>query len=462
MIEAINFDNGRAISEDLFTYVSQPNIQSIEPGKLFTNDIETEVTITGTMFMDGAKVIVGGTLVIENAARQGQTVLATGIRGVDEDGNNRNMAVVGGMEAASITVEDENTIKVKFHDAIDLENSHIVVVNPDGGLSSEYRDFEYQIPTPERPLVLEAIATAESSVHLIWSKSDPELLNRAKKYEIYAKKATDRRYTYIGDTADAQFFIKELEPNTEYRFKVRAMNEYGAAIDFAEVSVRTLSEREDEHLREKLEELEDEEIKLKKEGRTEIFGSTVTRTIGTEEIKAGTGDFVIDFSFAKFDDANEFIVAVPVSILMTTRRWLRITDGDFSYRIRPRDLFVRQASEVSIFDLGDAHMKITFKRLEDAEENALLSAISRRQRKASKMYQLSFSLQVKRNVEDIRQLLRNGALEIDFNSRMHQGANKNSLFTAKYNPASHSFTKQKDGQTTLTRTKGIYMLLSNR
>ncbi|MCD5410895.1 MAG: IPT/TIG domain-containing protein [Clostridiales bacterium] len=461
-IEVINFDNGRAIGADLFTYISQPNITSVEPGKLFTNDVETEVTITGTMFMDGAKVIVGGKLISEDDVETTDIVLATGIRGVDEDGNNKNMSVVGGMEAASVIVENENTIIVKFSDAIDLDNSHIIVVNEDGGLSSEYKDFEYQIPVPTRPLVLEAIAVAESSVHLIWSESDPEILNRAKKYEIYAKKSTEERYTYIGDTTEAQFFIRELEPNTEYRFKVRAMNEYGSAIDFAEVKVRTLSEREDEHLRDKLEELEDEETKLRKEGKTQIFGNSVIRTIGTEEIKPSRDDFVIDFSFSKFKDTNEFIVAVPVSILMTTNRWIKMTDGDFSFKVRPRDLFVRQASEVSIHDLNDAHMRITFKRLEALEKNSLLSAIARTQRKASKMYGLSFSLQVKRNIEEIRNLTRNGILELDFNNRMHPRANKDKLFLAKYDPATHSFTKERDGKTTATRTKGIYMLLSSR
>ncbi|MGV8146066.1 MAG: IPT/TIG domain-containing protein [Alkaliphilus sp.] len=461
-IEAINFDEGRAVAADLFTYISQPNIESIAPGKLFTNDIETEVTITGTMFMVGAKVIVGGVMRPEDDVETEDAVLTTGIRGVDEDGNNRKMAIVGGMEAAFVTVENENTIIVKFHDAIDLDNSHIIVVNEDGGLSSEYKDFEYQIPIPMRPLVLEAIPGAESSVHLIWSKSDPEILNRAEKYEIYAKKSIDKTYTYIGDTTDAQFFIRELEPNTEYRFKVRAMNEYGSAIDFAEVNVRTLSEREDEQLREKLEELDDEETKLKKEGKTEIFGNIVVRTIGTEEIKSGRTDFVIDFSFSKFDDINEFTVAVPVSILMTTSRWIKVTDGDFSYRVRPRDLFTRQASEVSIHDINDAHMRITFKRLEGIEENAILSAIERTQRKASKMYELSFSLQVKRNVEDIRQLLRNGILDIDFDTMMHPRANEDNLFLAIYDPASHSFIKEREGKTTTTRTKGIYMLLSSR
>jgi len=461
-IEAINFDEGRAVTADLFTYISQPNIESIAPGKLFTNDIETEVTITGTMFMDGAKVIVGGTMIPEDDVKTTDIVLATGIRGVDEDGNNRKIAIVGGMEAASVTVENENTIIVKFRDAIDLDNSHIIVVNEDGGLSSEYKDFEYQIPIPTRPLVLEAIPVAEASVHLIWTESDPEILNSAKKYEVYAKKSADKTYIYIGDTTEAQFFIRELEPNTEYKFKLRAMNEYGSAIDFAEVKVRTLSEREDEHLREKLEELDEEETKLKKEGKTEIFGNAVVRTIGTKEIKSGRTDFVIDFSFSNFDDINEFTVAIPVSILMTTSRWIKVTDGDFSFKVRPRDLFIRQASQVSINDLNDSHMRITFKRLKALEEDRIISAISRTQRKASKMYQLSFSLQVKRNIEEIRNLTRNGILEIDFNAMTYQRANKDKLFLAVYDPASHSFTKEREGKTTATRTKGIYMLLSNR
>ncbi len=100
-------------------------------------------------------------------------------------------------------------------------------------------------------MVLEGIPGYESTVMLIWNESDPDLLNRATKYEIYGRLAKDNTSTYIGNTTDAQYLIKGLEPDTEYIFMVRALNEYGAAIDFAEVKVRTLSLLEDEKQREK-------------------------------------------------------------------------------------------------------------------------------------------------------------------------------------------------------------------
>src|SRR5690606_34389591 len=132
----------------------------------------------------------------------------------------------------------------------DLENSSIIIINPDEGISDPYDEFKYEKPVPLKPMVLEAIPGYESTVMLIWNKSDEDLLNKASKYEIYGRKASESSSTFIGSTTEAQYLIKGLEPDTEYVFQVRALNEYGAAIDFAEVKVKTLSIQEDYKQRE--------------------------------------------------------------------------------------------------------------------------------------------------------------------------------------------------------------------
>ena len=112
-------------------------------------------------------------------------------------------------------------------------------------------------------MVLEGIPGYESTVMLIWNESDPDLLNRATNYEIYGRKTKDKTNTFVATTDQAEYLIRGLEPNTEYTFLVRALNEYGAAIDFAEVTVRTLSTQEDYKQKEKEDKLKEEQKKLK-------------------------------------------------------------------------------------------------------------------------------------------------------------------------------------------------------
>ena len=111
-----------------------------------------------------------------------------------------------------------------------MENTNIIIINPDGGISDPYDKFRYEIPIPTKPLVLEAIPGYETTVQLIWSKSDESILNRATRYEIYGRKTADRENTFIGTTTAAEFLVRSLEPNTQYTFMVRALNQYGASI----------------------------------------------------------------------------------------------------------------------------------------------------------------------------------------------------------------------------------------
>ncbi len=160
--------------------------------------------------------------------------------------------------------------------------------------------------------MLEGIPGYESTVQLIWSKSREDILNKATRYEIYGKLAEDKDYTFIGDTTEAEFLVKGLEPGTEYIFMVRALNEYGAAIDFATVKVKTLTLHEDEKLREKEEKLKEEEKELKEKGKEQIIENRVIKTLGTSTFKnkAGTSGL----SLAKYKDCNKFTVSIPIAL----------------------------------------------------------------------------------------------------------------------------------------------------
>ena len=461
-IEVVNYDFGRAIGTDIFTYISQPEILSVVPGKVFANDTNTEVVITGKMFQTGAKVIIGGKIIAEDKIKAGTVVNGLGIQGVDDNNNNKNVAVIEGKEAASIVVENELTLKVKFNETLDLTHFDIIIINPDGGVSKPYKEFELKVPVPNKPLVLEGIPGFESTVQLLWSESSPELLNASDRYEVYGKKATDKQYTLIGDTKGASYLIKGLDPNTGYSFMVRALNKYGAAVDFAEVTVRTLSKTDDDKLKEKLDQLDKEKQKLEQEGKEEIIGGILVKTLGNKQVPTGNTPYVIDFSLTKYKDHNKFVVAIPLSTLQSINRQIAITDGKASFAFLPKDLFTREVSQAASKDTEDAHVRVVFERLTGKGEETAKTAVSRTQRQASKVYEISFELQVIKEITAIRRMMQKGSLDIKFDAMAYASANKDKLFVGEYDPSQDKFTKIGDGTRGYLQSVGKYMLLSER
>ena len=449
LVRVENPDGSISQGDIRFTYISKPRINDINPKKLFTNDTETEVAITGSQFMPGAKVIVGGRIVPLRELEAGMDVKGQGITGVDPQGNNREVAVVGGMEAASVNVVSNNEIKVSFNQATDLENSSIIIINPDGGISDPYNDFKYEKPLPLKPMVLEAVPGYESTVMLIWNQSDPDLLNRATKYEIYGRRANESTSTFIASTTEAEYLIKGLEPNTEYVFMVRALNQYGAALDFAEVKVRTLSLQEDHKQREKEERLKEEQRKLIEKGKEEIIGNKVIRTLGTEDIKNKVGN--LDFNQSKYKNTTELTINIPIALARTDFT-LNIKYGELQMTINPKDMYTFR---VSMMDQGDkdSNLQIHIKRQGE-------SHIPRGKRIASRAYDFHFGFQRGKEYIEIDQLLRTGKLTLNLDNITYPRTRNLTLY--KFDTPTGNYVKISNNRTTSFKGKGKYILLSDR
>ena len=432
----------------IFNYISKPKIDDVNPKKLFINDTETEVTIKGSQFQEGAKVIVGGKIIPIKDLKSDMDLKGQGIIGVDPQGNNREVAVIGGMEAASVNLVD-GELKVKFNKATDLENSSIIIINRDGGISDPYNDFRYEKPVPLKPMVLEGIPGYESTVMLIWNESDPDLLNRATKYEIYGRKATEKTNTFIATTTDAEYLIKNLEPNTEYVFMVRALNEYGAAIDFAEVKVKTLSLQEDEKLREKEQKLKEEEKKLLEKGKEEIQGNEIIRTLGSDDIKNNVGN--LDFNQSKYKNTKKLVINIPIALARFDST-LNIKYGELQISINPKDLYTYR---VSALDKGDkdSNLQINIKR--DGEPH-----IPKSKKIASRSYEFKFSYQVGKNTIDIDKLLRAGKLTLSLDKLLYSDAKNVQLY--KLDIPTGEYVKSSNNKTTSFNSGGKYILISNK
>lgn len=444
-----------------YTYISKPKIIDTDPKKIFINDTETEITIKGETFISGATVVLGGEIKEKNSTNADDVIHGTGLYEVI-DGKNIERSVVGGVKASSVTVVDYTTIKVKFPETLDLKNNNLIIINPDGGISNPYDDFKYELPIPTKPLVLEAIPGYESTVQLVWSDSSPEVLNAADKYEVYGKLSSEKNYSFIGDTKEAEFLIKGLEVNTRYDFMVRALNRYGSALEFAEVSTRTLTLKEDDKLKDKQEELDKAADKLRKEGREEIIDGALVKTIGTEQISSSGGLYTIDFSLSQYKGQDKFIVALPVSILTTLNRNIMITDGKANFTFNPRNLYTREVIERARANSEDAHVRVIFERVTGQEATELQTAIPRTKHRASGIYGVDFQLQVEKNITALRQMLQPGSLAINFDSRSYPNANRDKIFIGKYDVSKHEFVKTGSGNYSSLQEPARFILLSDR
>lgn len=433
----------------IFTYISKPKINDVSPKKLFTNDTKTVVTIDGIQFLPGAKVIVGGKIIPTKDVKPDMQLKGQGITGVDKDGNNIESSVIGGMEAATVQVVSENQIKVTFAEATDLENTSLIIINPDGGISDPYNDFKYEKPLPLKPMVLEGIPGYESTVMLIWNKSDPDLLNRATDYEIYGRKTKDSANTFVGTTSGAEYLVKGLEPNTEYTFMVRALNEHGAAIDFATVTVKTLSIQEDYKQKEKEDKLKEDQKNIELKGKETIEGNKVIRTLGSDDIKNGLG--FIDFTLTKYKGANEYIIKIPLALARTDSA-LNIKDGTMTMTINPKDMYTYKVSTMDEGD-KDSNLQIVIKK--GRETN-----IPRGKKVASILYDIDFLFQRGKDTISIDKLLRSGKLTLDLDTLLY--TNTKNVYLGVFNISTGTYEKAGEARTVSFNQKGKYLLISDK
>lgn len=407
----------------IFTYISKPSIKSISPNKLFTNDTETVVTIKGSMFQKGLRVIVGAKL--EDAKATDTIKYISGVK----DGKNVEKVVVGGLDANVVEFVSEEEIKVTFPEVVDLENTSIIIINPDGGISDPYDNFRFEIPIPTKPMVLEAVPGYESTVLLIWSKSDEKLLNRAEKYEIYGRKTSDKENTFIGTTTEAEFLVKYLEPDTQYTFMVRALNKYGASLDFAIVTVRTLSKYQDSKLNEKEDKLKEENEQLQGYGKEEIVNDRYVITLGTKFFKSGSG--TLDLTLSKYKNQNKITIAIPIDLARKDNK-ITIKDGTMTGIINVRDLYTLQVSRLDNGDEG-AYIRIHIDK--STGTHLPLGKVA-----ASKAYDLYFDYYYGKNyVLKINQLLRNGLLFMEQDTLTYPNTRNTKLYifnveTGEYEP----------------------------
>lgn len=435
-LQVINADGGTS-DEKPFTYISQPKINETD-GELFFNDTETEIRITGEDFRSGAKVIIGGELVKSRTAPA--NTKASGILGVTA-GINQDAHVVGGVEAASVTVEGNTTIRFKMPEGIlSLENTSIIIVNPDGGISDP-GEGNVKPPVPDVPDI-EAIPGFERSMILRWNV-DPTVLNAAEKFEIYAREdRSSSDYVFVGDTKGTEFIVRGLKSDTRYQFKVRVLNKFGQASDVGYVRATTLRERDDYKEQDKIREAENTVREIETQGKQEVVGNTLHYTVGTSETFINLGGF----------NQNEKFVHIPVRDIRRGIRTITISDRGMTMNVPFSSLNVSQISSAS----DDAFFRIKLTSVNNQMQESIGALVPRNMSRNSRVYSVEFEVVDRRSTLPVFTL--NGSAAMSITPDRGTGS-RNTIY--RYNEAGHNLLPVGVGPIQL-RESGHYLLLSPR
>jgi len=273
--------------------------------------------------------------------------------------------------------------------------------------SSAEADEEPEVPIPTRPMILEGIPGYESTVLLIWSKSSDDLLNKATRYEIYGRTNKENMYTFVGDTTEWEFLVKGLSPNTEYFFMVRALNEYGAAINYTTVRVKTLAKSGDKGAKEKESRMKKEMEKMEQEGKEEFNCDRLVKVLGLKNIRMN----FVDLSTSKYDGYDKFTISIPVEYVKSSRDF-KIKDGILTLMLNLKDLYTEEVSKN--YKNKDAYVNI---HIEMERENN----IPRGKIAASKSYSIYFTYSYGKDETGINKL----ASPARFNLKLDESAHKN-------------------------------------
>lgn len=330
-----NPDGQISIPAGNYTYISSPQVTGVvdptdpaEDTPIDNISIEggQEIKIKGSGFMQGAKVVFAP--VLEKAASDTGGNIIYRVTTADNNGYTSQVLdpylLKSGSSGTDVRFIDENTLTVKTPPG-KLDTMGLIVVNPDQGASEDYGDISYELPelpAPEGKVYAEIIHDqhnrTDRAIKVSWNG-----VAGAREYEIYVVRGS--REEFIGSTQLTSYIFNDLEPNTRYRFIVKAVGDFGSSKPSQESNwVRTGSRvgppDEDGKLGEKTE--------IKREGTTAYVN------IGSRDSSRST--LWVDLTKGDLAGSSQVVVAIPASVAASGGADIVIQGRDFQIRFNPR------------------------------------------------------------------------------------------------------------------------------
>lgn len=235
--------DGESSTVGKFTYISSPTITGIT----LTNDSGAEVAadlisvkggqqlnITGTNFMEGCRVVF--IPVIEKTSDASASGVIYYVTSKTSNGGASSeldpYVLKSGTDGSSVTVVDSTHLTVKTPQG-KLDATGIMVINPDKGASAINNNIKFGLPQLDAPLGVTAVLVRDEHYNTDrFIKVQWEKVTGATGYEIEVVIGSK---TYnIGTSKYTSLVYDDLEPNTSYKFVVKAQGDFGSSRPSAE------------------------------------------------------------------------------------------------------------------------------------------------------------------------------------------------------------------------------------
>ena len=351
-----NHDFGVDEKKDILTIISSPWIEDVldEHGlsissKLFDMLGGQSIKIKGIGFMDGAQVIFGGKIKIQSQLEDGET----GLGGINI--NDEEVYVVGGTVISAGQLEDGIYLNITTPQMPEGKVS-IIVLNRDGGVSQEFIEFESSRPIPDKPTAARAIAVDGDTVKLMWKGS-------GDAYQIFAsigEKENDKElntYNYmltvepeIGDDGRFFYFVKNLIPDTWYRFRIISINEFGVSKDYAQTNkVKT-----PETIRSEYKFNDEYENPANRTDFMETTKDSFIYNVGEKTIKGAGNFYQIELRNKNIKDGLPRQIKIPVAVIQDYTKTFNIWDIDAALNFKNETIKTSEITELKGANRNDA------------------------------------------------------------------------------------------------------------
>lgn len=463
-IQIMNPDFGFGEKKDCITIISSPQIDTVyDIAKnraispiLFSVDGGQKVALNGRDFMDGIKVIIGGTLKPKSELKEGETGLAC------YNINDAEMVIVGGVEAADVKIE--SSIRLTFTTPkLKVGEVSIIVLNSDGGVSNVLNG-SYQKPYPDAPAGLTVEVVDSDTIKLEWTEV-PE----TRHYEIYAAVGyNSTNYMYVGSVKAYEFaadrlryYIDGLKPSTWYSFKLKSVNVYGAStLSYSTAFVKT----KDKKLITYYQAVGDFLSGLAQNDRIATEGSGLAYIAGEKSLSNYGVGLVVYFNQASYNSYNPKSIDIAIELLKKyPNNNITVNEKDLTIKMLSSNLLVNETRNVATIKLPDSKMSVVVNTQLKSKGDEIKLKVPRGYKAVTSPVGIHVLLQVEKSKTNIKNL--SGTADISYTvSNATKSKYAGGIYIAYYN----STTKKLDilqtqitGNTATAKTNkpGEYMLI---
>ncbi|WP_427337848.1 IPT/TIG domain-containing protein [Caloranaerobacter sp. DY30410] len=329
---------GEVVLKNGFTYYSNPTITDIIPDEVhFTGG--QKVTIKGTMFMEGIKVYIDGE------------------------------------EVKDVTYIDENTIEIVTPEG-ELGYKDVKIENTDGGSFVAIQGLNYILPIPSEPTGFSAYPGHERSIVLKWSETEG-----AERYKIFGRKKGEDEYKFIAETSELEYYIKDLEEDTKYYFKLWAVNKYGESKGYAYAYATTLDSNEDEG-------------DSKYEDESVTTESTIKNSAGNISVILPEKYAISQYTVRLTDkDFKQIELTIPLKVVMDNYGSLILRSNEVYLNIPFYSLRTGLINKWPRTPDDDSNVKVIVTRMPKAEKHMISKKLKRGEKLLTDEFKIQFILQ---------------------------------------------------------------------